>query len=414
MADGINLSVVKTGSTKGEDVTQFVDEITWGGRKGSSSRYLEVSFLDDEERSSRVNVDVEKGYNCLFTYNGVELFRGIFMKNTSTEKKKLKLKAYDNGIYLANNKDTFTYTNATVGDVFKDVCSRYGLRYSECTFASYRIPDLTKNKTTAWDVLCDAMSQVYNATGVRHYIDSEKGYLRLCERREKMMQWVLEVGENIISYNNSVSIEKVKTRIKLLSDEGTVLAEKRDSALETAIGIMQDIDTPDDTLNAAQLENLVSGMLREKSKAERSLKLDTLGLPDVTSGAAVFVVIPSLGIRKTFYVDEDKHTFKDRFHKMTVTLNLANDSEYKKDYTATQQGSTGGRNIGDIVNFAGGYHYYTSLDSTPRGGWRTGGPARIENIAPNAPHKYALIGGAWTNCGGNSNVYGWVDESTVS
>ena len=50
-----------------------------------------------------------------------------------------------------------------------------------------------------------------------------------------------------------------------------------------------------------------------------------------------------------------------------------------------------------------------------RGGLRTGGPAWIQNINPKGKHKYALIGGAYkSGVGGSSNVYGWVDENTVS
>lgn len=70
--------------------------------------------------------------------------------------------------------------------------------------------------------------------------------------------------------------------------------------------------------------------------------------------------------------------------------------------------------VGDIVNFSGGYHYYTSM-STKDSGKVTAGKAYIEAINENGKHKYALIGGKWkSNVSGNSSVYGWVDENTVS
>lgn len=415
MAEGINLILIK--GTQGYDITELVTEIKWGGRKGSSSRTIEATLIDDEDRAERPGILVEKGHQCIFSYDGKELFRGIIMRTKQTHKKRCVFKAYDNGIYLANNKDTFNYTNKTVSEIFKDICSRFGIPYSECSSSSYKIPELTKSKTTAFDALCDAMSQVYNATGIRHYIDSQKGSLRFITRRENIMQWVIETGANIITYSNTVSIEKVKTRVKLLSDEGTVLAEKKNTTLEKAIGVMQEIDKPDETLNSAQLQNLAAGMLREKSTPERSLQIEAIGIAEVISGIGVYVIIPALGIKQTYYVDEDTHIFKDNYHKMTVTLNIANDAEYEKDYTKQQAGTSssgGNHKIGDVVNFSGGYHYYTSVSDSPVGGKRTAGKAYIQNIAPNAKHKYALIGGAYKNVGGNSNVYGWVDENTVS
>lgn len=417
MAKGINLILIK--GDKGYDITELVTEVKWSGRKGSSARSIEVKLIDDEDRGARAGISVEKGHQCIFSYDGKELFRGIIMRTTQTHKKDCSFKAYDNGIYLANNKDTFKYTNKTVPEIFKDICKRFGLPYSECSSSSFKIPELTKSKTTAYDALCDAMSQVYNSTGIRHYIDSQKGSLRFLTRRDNIKQWVIETGANIITYSSTVSIEKVKTRVKLLSKEDTVLVKETNSALEKNIGVMQEVAKPDDSLNSAQLKRYAAGMLREKSTPERTLRIDAIGIPDVISGIGVYLIIPQLGIKHTYYVDEDTHTFKGNYHKMSVTLNLANDSEYEKDYTkekvSTSSSSSGGNHkIGDIVNFKGGYHYYTSTSTSAVGGKRTAGKAYVENVAKNAKHKYALIGGAYKGgVGGNSNVYGWVDADTV-
>ena len=407
---GINLILIK--GTQGYDISDLVMQVKWGGRKGSSSRTIDVTLLDDDQQdNARAGVNVEDGNQCIFSWNGKELFRGILMKQGQTQKKQLTFKAYDNGIYLANNKDTFVYTNKTADFIFKDICKRFGLPYSEAAACSYKVPELTKPKTTAFDAIADALSQDFNATGTRHYIDSQKGSLRLLTRRENIMQWVLEVGSNIISYNSSVSIEKVKTRIKLLSDEGTVLAEKKDAALEKKIGVMQDIDEPDETLNSAQLQELVASMLDESKAPTRSLKLDTLGIPDVVSGLGVFVIIPALGISKTFYVDEDMHTFKDNYHRMTVTLNEARDLQKKPTAGGN---ATSGKTVGSTVYFNGGNHYYTSGSASPTGGNRKAGKAKLTLIAEGAKHPYHVVGGAYNDVDGDCNVYGWVNADQIS
>lgn len=409
------ISLILVKGTQGYDISDLVIQIKWGGRKGSSSRTLEATLLDDDKRdNARAGVNVEEGHQVIFSYNGVELFRGIIMRQGQTQKKQLTFKAYDNGIYLANNKDTFVYSNKTATDIFKDICTRFGLPYSEVAKTTYKVPELAKPKTTAFDAIADALSQDFNATGIRHYIDSQKGSLRLLTRRENIMQWVIEVGQNIISYNSTVSIEKVKTRIKLLSDEGTVLAEKKNATLEKKIGVMQDIDEPDETLNSAQLQELVASMLDESSTPERSLKITALGLPDVISGLGVYIIIPALSISKTYYVDEDMHTFKDNYHTMSLTLNHANDLEKPTGVTSGGTTAGSGRKVGDTVQFNGGNQYVTSVSSSPVGGTRKAGPAKITNIAEGAKHPYHLVGGAYNNLDGNSNVYGWVDAGTFT
>lgn len=64
--------------------------------------------------------------------------------------------------------------------------------------------------------------------------------------------------------------------------------------------------------------------------------------------------------------------------------------------------------IGDIVRFKGGPHYVSSFSENATGGTRSDGAAKIQNVAENAPHKYALV-----PTPGGSDVYGWVDAELV-
>ena len=242
MGEGINLTIYQNGGGSGKDITQLVESIQWAGRRGSPARTLTVSLLDDDGYwHERSGIDVEEGWQCIFKWNGTELFRGIFMTQGTTQKKTGKYKAYDNGIYLSNNRDTFVYESKTASQIFSDVCSRFGLPTGEVAGCSYTIPDHIKKKATGWDTIEDALSLEFDNTGTRFFVVSEKGSLSLKKRKENIVQWVLETGANVTSYNFSKSIENVKTRIKLLSAEGTVLAEASDPGLEAKIGIMQEV-----------------------------------------------------------------------------------------------------------------------------------------------------------------------------
>ena len=291
MADGISLIIIK--GEQGYDVSQLVEKISWKGRKGSSSRTLSVTLIDDDGyKHARSEIDVEQGHQCIFSYNGAELFRGIIMKQTQTNRKMLEFTAYDNGIYLANNKDTFTYENKTASEVFRDCCTRFGLPMGEVSECSYKIPELTKSKTTAFDAIADALSLDFDATGIRHYVSSSKGKLNLLTRRENIMQWVIEVGANLTTYSYTRSIEDIKTRVKMVSKEGTTIAEKSNSTLEGKIGVFQEIDKPDESLTTAQVNDLIESMLEEKSTPERTLSVEAVGIPEVISGIGVYIIIP--------------------------------------------------------------------------------------------------------------------------
>lgn len=324
----IQLLVVKDKKTI--DMTNLVQSVRWSGRKGSSARTITVAMIDDDGyRHARSGIDVADGNQCVFLVDGKERFRGILMNQNQGDNKQLKFKAYDNGIYLANNKDTFVYKNKTADQVFSDVCSRFSIPTGEIAKCSYKIPELTKSKTTGQDAVLDALSLDYKATGTRHFISSDKGKLSLFQRKDQVISFVVDGDTNLYGYSYTKSIESIKTRVKMISKEGTTLAEKSNSSLEQKIGIFQEIQQPDESLTKAQVKDLVGSVLDTLDDPEETLMLNILGDPDVISGKAILVKIPHLDISRAYYVDSDDHTFEDNMHTMSLTLTTA--AEIKKE-----------------------------------------------------------------------------------
>lgn len=324
----IQLLVVKDKKTI--DMTNLVKSVRWSGRKGSSARTITVAMIDDDGyRHARSGIDVADGNQCVFLVDGKERFRGILMNQNQGDNKQLKFKAYDNGIYLANNKDTFVYKNKTADQVFSDVCSRFGIPTGEVAKCSYKIPEFTKSKTTGQDAVLDALSLDYKATGTRHFISSDKGKLSLLQRKDQVISFVVDGDANLYGYSYTKSIESIKTRVKMISKEGTTLAEKSNSSLEQKIGIFQEIQQPDESLTKAQVKDLVGSVLDTLDDPEETLTLNILGDPDVISGKAILVKIPHLDISRAYYVDSDDHTFEDNMHIMSLTLTTA--AEIKKE-----------------------------------------------------------------------------------
>jgi hypothetical protein len=319
MIDQLQLLVIKNG--KAFDMSRLCGRVIWSGRKGAPARRLQVTFLDDDgARRERTEIDVEQGHQCICLYRGQEIFRGMFMRQGQSRRKTMPVKAYDNGIYLANNTDTFDYANATASDIFRDCCARFGLTIGQVDNTQYRIPELPKPNTTAWDVIADALCLTYEATGVRYYVHSEAGHLSLRERRRNIHQLVIETGINLVDYSSTKSIEDVRTRLKLISREGAVLAEARNAELEDRIGVFQDVRRVNDEMNAAQLNTLVGTMLAENNKVTQSLPLSVLGQTEIISGVGVFAIVKPLGISRAFYVEDDSHTFEGRKHTMDLKV----------------------------------------------------------------------------------------------
>jgi hypothetical protein len=86
MTNNIKLLVVKNGAAS--DMSGLVSKIKWAGRKGSSCRTLQVTFIDDDGyKHERTGIDVSQGHQCVFYWKNAELFRGIFMSQGSRKAK---------------------------------------------------------------------------------------------------------------------------------------------------------------------------------------------------------------------------------------------------------------------------------------------------------------------------------------
>ncbi len=132
---------------------------------------------------------------------------------------------------------------------------------------------------------------------------------------------------NLTQYSYSKDISKTRTRLKLVSKEGKAIVQWSDAGLEEKIGMMQDVQTPDDTLPKSKLKTMVITMLDEMKKPAESLNVTALGISNVYSGIAIYISIPDINIGRTFYVDSDTHTWDGNYHTMKLTLNFAKDLE---------------------------------------------------------------------------------------
>lgn len=409
MKSDLILLLVKRNKTV--DISSLVSNVKWSGRKGAAARSITAELLDDDgHEHARSGIDVKDGVQVIFKHKDKELFRGMIMKQTQNAQKKMQITAYDCGISLANNKDSFCYQNKTASDIFRDCCTRFGVPMGDVSNCSYQIPDLTKPNTTAFDAIADALSLDFDNTGIRHYVLAKGGKLSLLTRRENILQLVITPKSNLINYSYNQSIEKIVTRVKMLSKENATVAEKSKPGLEKTVGIFQDVSSVDESMNTAQINQLAASILEEKSAPTRSLTVECIGSSDIISGLGVFIQIPHLGLSRTFYVDSDTHNFDGNNHTMSLTLNYANDLSKQ----APKAEDDDDYKVGDIVYFNGGYHYIASCADTPTGGQRSEGKAKITLIAKGAKHPYHLIGGAFNEIGGSCNVYGWVDTGTFT
>lgn len=156
-----------------------------------------------------------------------------------------------------------------------------------------------------------------------------------------------------------------------------------------------------------EAEELAANALKLRNKFERSASFTMPGSPLLCAGLTV--QLEGFGFWNGKYmISSAKHDVGTSGYSTQISLRKVPDTlqqqeEIKTDYK-----------VGDVVSFHGGYHYKSSTRSSPTGGERTAGLAKITRIAEGAKHPYHLIGGRYNSLEGECNVYGWVDAGTFS
>lgn len=142
--------------------------------------------------------------------------------------------------------------------------------------------------------------------------------------------------------------------------------------------------------------------LNEANRGITTLSGDIPANPKIFSTSVV--AVSGMGVIDGNYFVKKMILTLDPSGGTTQSLELYKIYEQITDQPAAAP--SGGKNVGDIVNFKGGTHYVSSYAGS-KGYAAKAGPAKITSINAGQAHPYHLI-----HTDSSSNVYGWVDEGT--
>jgi hypothetical protein len=96
----------------------------------------------------------------------------------------------------------------------------------------------------------------------------------------------------------------------------------QDSANIARWGVLQLYESVDEGMNTAQINEMLTQLVRLKNREQKSLKINAIGDIRVRAGMYLPIIIESLGINQPMLVDEAKHKFDGEDHTMDLTLKV--------------------------------------------------------------------------------------------
>jgi hypothetical protein len=297
------------------------ESVSLEGHRFQAPRSIEATIVI--KQGDQTYYSVTEGDTVLFKWKGKELFRGIVFARTPDEHT-LAFSAYDMLQYLVKNQDVYVFSNQRADQMIRRIANDFQIPTASIANTGHTIKSLViKNDTTLYDIILKALKQTKSQTGRNYQLYSEKGKLGLRAWPDPAEVWVLETGVNITGYQYSTSINDTATRVVLRrqKDNKTYKASAKDSSGLNKYGVLQYTETVTDEINQAQLQQRADVRLAEKKGVKKELKnIQAVGIPEVQSGLPVYISIPEAGIKKTYWVDTDRHEFKGTKHTMTIDV----------------------------------------------------------------------------------------------
>ena len=383
------------------DITDIASGLNWEENEGELAQRVSLTLANIMHKGSRVsNLAKPNCYIIGKTETGGKTDEVARGKRTEL----FDLQASQDNRYISAGVSTKT---ALMG-IFDD----WGISVEK-----YDGPTVANAKTTfknqyLSDIILELLETAHKHGARRCIVRASKGKVSVIPRAGNETIYCFEEANNLEMVKYKLSTSEMVTVVKVVATEDEDKRQAVEAVIngKTEYGKRQKIYVRDKDDTLATATAAAKEILENEGEPTVTMNLKAPDIPTIRKGdkikitsrvytgyATVISISHDAGSR-TMTVGVEK--FKEETDKVTEAPAAAASKDYK---------------VGDIVTFNGGYHYYTSMDTSPRGGLRTAGKAWIQNINKNGKHKYALIGGVYkSGVGGNSNVYGWVDENTVS
>lgn len=307
------------------------ESVTLQGQRYQAPRSIQANIIT--KQGSQTYYRVSEGDTVLFKWKGKELFRGIVFSRTPVEGK-LTFTAYDMLQYLVKNQDVYVFSKQRADQILRRIGADFQIPMTSIANTGHVIKSLVfKNDTSLYDMILKALKETKRQTGRNYQIYSAKGKMGLRAWPDPEDVWVIESGVNLIGYQYSTSIEETATRVKLrtsVDEQGKnkkkgskseIVVVEQDKAGQSKYGILQHVETVTGQINQPQLQKRAKVRLAEKKGVKQEVKsIQALGIPELQSGLPIYLKIPEINVKNTYWIDQDKHEFSGVKHTMTIDV----------------------------------------------------------------------------------------------
>lgn len=267
-----------------------------------------------------------EGSNVVLWVNGIKVFDGYVFTRKRTNEDTMSVTAYDRLRYL-QNKDSATFDNRSVEEIFEEICEAQKLPYKKASFQNYKTSPITHDSKTLYAMLQRAFDETLIAKGQYITVRDNLGTLELVDIANLTTNLILGDGSLLTGFDFESSIDSETYNYIKVRDNNKQPYADLDVQNVNKWGRLQYYEEFTESLNEAQIKEKVAQLLKLYNRKTKSLSVKCIGVPNIIAGSGVALVIPKLaseGVaqKQYAYCSKVSHSISRGEYTMDLTLEV--------------------------------------------------------------------------------------------
>lgn len=255
-----------------------------------------------------------------------EVFRGWTWTKyyeSENESKEIRVKCYDNLIYLQESEDSFYFTNGTqTKSIMTSICSEWGISLNY-NYESISHDKLALRGTLSDMIMSDILDVVKKRSGKKYVITSQQDVMTVSEVGTNTKVYSLTAKNNATLTRSETTMDGMVTQVKILGD-----AEKDSEkipVLETVkgntstYGTLQKLQDKNSDTSLADAKTEAQNTINDDGTPKKEYYVDAIDIPWILKGDKVYVNAGDIK-QKNLIVTGIDRDISNKKKRMSLTL----------------------------------------------------------------------------------------------
>lgn len=300
----------------GQDITEYVNKISWGGSKSEVARKLELTVvnapLDKNIAPLKIGL-ADPVY--LFDDDKTELFRGFVTdRESSSVSGEITYTAYDLLYYTLKSKATYNFKKKTAEAITKMVCNDLQIPVGTLAKTGLTQKLIVQNRSI-YEIIMQAYTNAYEKNGTKYRVSAKNGKLNVEEIGKVTCGIELREDSNITSSKYKETLSNMVNKVVIYNGKGKKVGVVQNKTNQK-YGIFQQVYTKEKGKNATTTaKSMLNGI-------DKTFTLECINCNEAITGNGAIVRDSATGLSGFVYIDSDTHTWSNGVATMSLTVTL--------------------------------------------------------------------------------------------